>query len=245
MRISLLQKTTKINIGGYNLDDYTVSLTLIDKMILESYKTMLEGLADYLGEGCEIVLHSLESMEHSVIKIINGHHTGRKEGAPITNLALSMLSEIQKDKENGYISYFAKNNKGEPLKASTIVVKGEGGKAIGLLCINFYLNTPFLQLLSTLSPSVTSEQQIKKEAFVNNADELIQSTVARVKEEVDNDEKISASLKNREIIARLYRQGVFELKDSVVKVAECIGISKNTVYLHIRHLQEAKKNLHE
>ena len=33
MRISLLQKTTKINIGGYNVEDYTVSLTLIDKAI--------------------------------------------------------------------------------------------------------------------------------------------------------------------------------------------------------------------
>lgn len=217
-----------------------MSLTLIDKMILESYKTMIEGLADYLGEGCEVVLHSLESMEHSVIKIINGHHTGRKEGAPITNLALSMLAEIQKDKENGFISYFASNNKGEPLKAATIVVKGEGGRAIGLLCINFYLNTPFLKVLSTFSPANSSEQEIKKEAFVNNTDELIHSTVAKVKEEVEKDEKIPASLKNREIIAQLYRQGVFELKDSVVKVAECMGISKNTVYLHIRHLQEIK-----
>lgn len=41
-----------------------------------------------------MVLHSLEDTEHSVIKIINGHHTGRTEGMPITDLALQMLEEI-------------------------------------------------------------------------------------------------------------------------------------------------------
>ena len=72
-----------------------MELTLVDRAILESYKEVAEGLSDYLGEGYEIVLHSLESLESSVIKIINGYHTGRKEGAPITDLALKMLEEIR------------------------------------------------------------------------------------------------------------------------------------------------------
>ena len=57
-----------------------VKLNSRDRLILESYKAVLDGLADYLGSGYEIVLHSLENFEHSVIKIINGEHTGRKEG---------------------------------------------------------------------------------------------------------------------------------------------------------------------
>ena len=40
--------------------------------------------------------------------------------------------------------------------------------------------------------------------------------------------------KNKEIIARLYSKGFFKLKNSVVECAEALGISKNTVYLHIR-----------
>ena len=38
----------------------TMILSEVDHKILESYKTVLEGLADYLGDGCEIALHSLE-----------------------------------------------------------------------------------------------------------------------------------------------------------------------------------------
>ena len=61
-------------------------------------------MEDYLGIGYEIVLHSLESMEHSVIAIANGHYTNRHEGSPITDLALDMLRSIQQ--EDGKSLYF-------------------------------------------------------------------------------------------------------------------------------------------
>lgn len=84
-----------------------IKLTKVDREILNSYITMIQGLAFYLGNGYEMVLHSLESFEHSVICIINGEHTGRKVGAPITDLALNMLDEISKGQED-YITYFSK-----------------------------------------------------------------------------------------------------------------------------------------
>lgn len=68
-----------------------LKLTSLDKKILHSYCQTLDGLSNYLGNGYEIVLHSLEDYEHSAIKVINGYHTGRTEGAPITDLALKML----------------------------------------------------------------------------------------------------------------------------------------------------------
>lgn len=217
------------------MKDYNVHLTLIDRIILDSYKIMLEGLADYLGGGYEMVLHSLEDTEHSVIKIINGHHTGRAEGMPITDLALQMLEEIEKDGEKSYISYFTKNKKEEPLKSSTIVVRGEEGRIIGLLCINFYLNTGLSDILSSYFPQISSHSLVKSETFANNLDELILSKVKEVRKTVMEDDGILPSLKNKEIINSLHQQGVFTLKDAVVKVADYLGISKNTVYMHIRN----------
>ena len=41
-----------------------LTLTETDKAILESYKTVLDGLAEYLGDGYELILHSLENLEH-------------------------------------------------------------------------------------------------------------------------------------------------------------------------------------
>ena len=66
-------------------------LSEIDKLILNSYKTIVYGLADYLGPESEVVLHSLENYESSAI-IIAGENTKRKVGAPIT-LSLIHISE--------------------------------------------------------------------------------------------------------------------------------------------------------
>jgi len=53
-----------------------------------------------------------------------------------------------------------------------------------------------------------------------------------------NDFSVSPQNKNKEIIIQLYQRGIFNIKDAVLKVASLLGISKNTVYLHIRNLKE-------
>ena len=104
--------------------------TETDFRILDSYKSVLDGLAAYLGDGYEIVLHSLHDLDHSVIKIINGHYTGRREGFPITDLALSMLAKIEERPDTNCITYFNRNQKGEPLKSATIVIRNHSRMAL-------------------------------------------------------------------------------------------------------------------
>ena len=48
---------------------------------------------------------------------------------------------------------------------------------------------------------------------------------------------VSSTNRNKEIIRLLYEQGVFNIKDAVIQVADRLGISKNTVYLHLRNLK--------
>lgn len=76
-----------------------IILTKADKLILQAMRTVVHGLGVYLGEGCEIILHSLEDLESSAIEVIHGHHSGRKAGAAITNLALKMLEDIERSGE--------------------------------------------------------------------------------------------------------------------------------------------------
>jgi len=219
------------------MEETTVKLTKADRAILQSYVTLCEGLSDYMGDGYELVLHSLENFDKSVIKIINGYYTGRKEGAPITDLALNMLKQVRAQENAGYISYFSKNKKGEPLKSSTITIQGEKGRIIGLLCINFYLNTPFSKILGNFTtPQPSTEAFNHDEIYVDNSEDLITEAVLRAREEVTVDVTVLASNKNKEIISKLCDRGIFNLKDSVVKCAEILGISKNTVYMHIRNL---------
>lgn len=218
------------------MKSHEIQLTLIEQQILNSYCKILNGLADYLGPGYEIVLHSLDNFEHSVISIVHGEHTGREIGAPITNKALDMLEKFNATGISNE-TYYSTNAKGEPLKSTTIAIKGENNRIIGLLCMNYYMNTSFCEFINNFIPS-----QIPKienipvtETFATNVDDMILSTLEHVRRQVYNDSSISSSNKNKAIINLLYDKGIFQIKDSVPKVADLLGISKNTVYLHLRN----------
>lgn len=221
------------------MDTPFIELTSTDRQILTSYALMLDGLGAYLGEGYELVLHSLESLDHSVIKIINGHYTGRKEGSPITDLALKMLGELEKDPGRTVSPYYNKNKSGSVLRSCTIPITGEHGRIIGLLCMNFHMEIPLSSILQTLVPpqSTAAAAAVPAETFSDNIDDLILSSLSETKEAVYADPNISSANKNKEIVLQLYQRGIFNLKDAVIKVAEQLNISKNTVYMHIRNFK--------
>ena len=215
-------------------------LTAADKAIMESYAAMVPNLGEYLGEGYEIILHSLENLHHSVIQNVNGHYSGRANGAPITDLALSMLSKIEQDKSHDNICYLNRSKSGVPLRSSTIPILGEHKRIIGLLCINFYTDIPFSSVVEKFSfdaPVVHPISPDSRANFAENTDELIETALAEIKNAVMNDLSVSSQNKNKEIILELYHRGIFNIKDSVIKVATLLGISKNTVYMHIRNLK--------
>ena len=84
----------------------------------------MDGLALYLGEGYEFVLHSLEDLSHSVVKIINGHYSNRKPGAPITDFGLNLLRDLEQKQKPEPQVYFNYQN-GTLLKSTTIPILAE------------------------------------------------------------------------------------------------------------------------
>lgn len=227
-----------------------VVLTARERLVLESYKPVLEGLAEYLGSGFEIVLHTLEDFDHSVIKIANGQHTGRKVGDPISSLALDVLEKAQSSWTLSHISYFTKNMQGRPLKSATMIIRGVEGRPIGLMCINMYLDTPFSEVLAAFDPKVKLDEDfnpsmrrvqggvVSPTALGQDPEAVIREETERAKRMVEESSHILPSLKNREVVAILEERGIFSLKDSVTTVADCLGISKNTVYMHLRKIRE-------
>ena len=206
------------------------TMTKTDRAILTSYETAIDGLAAYLGSAFEIVLHDLVDLDHSIIKIVNGHHSGRKEGAPITDFALSMLEQVQNNKTGPFTTYTSAGKYGKPVSSTTIVIFGATRRPIGMLCINLYLDSP----ISALLHNFTVATPTATETFMSDSSELVNTALEKAKARVIVDESIPVSQKNKEIVLALYYQGIFKLKDAVQTIADDLGISKNTVYLHIR-----------
>lgn len=215
-----------------------MKLTKTDRLILDSYASMVEGLSAYLGSVYEISLHSLEDYDHSVIKIMNGYHSGRSAGAPLTDLALNMLMRINShglSSTEDFTSYSAVNSVGEHLKSSTIPVLGENGRVIGILCINLYLDSPLSEVLESIIG--TKSEATEQEYFASNMSDALAKSISDARAQVMPNPNIAAVNKNKELIRILHEKGFFRIKNSVPQVAEALGISKNTVYLHLRSIE--------
>ena len=106
------------------------------KLYLRSYEAVVDGIASLIGPFCEIVLHSLEDLNTSAIKIANGENTGRQVGSPITDLALKMLRDIEGSERNFSRSYFTRAKGGVLMKSITVAIRNGENRVIGLLCIN-------------------------------------------------------------------------------------------------------------
>lgn len=223
-----------------------MKLSKTDRQILHSYASMIEGLSAYLGSAYEISLHSLEDYNHSVVKIMNGYHSGRSVGAPLTDLALNMLKRIQDQglsSTEEFTAYNAINPVGEYLKSSTIPVLGENNRVIGILCINLYLDSPLSEILESLTE--TRREAPEQEYFASDMSDAIAKAVSDARAQVLFNSSIAAVNKNKELIRILHEKGIFNIKNSVSQVADALNLSKNTVYLHLRSITQGNSGAEE
>ncbi|QWA11696.1 transcriptional regulator [Sodalis ligni] len=208
----------------------------VDHEILASYEAVVDGLAMLIGEHCEIVLHSLEDLKSSAIRIANGEHTGRKIGSPISDLALRMLHDMAGEDSSVSKAYFTRAKNGVLMKSVTIAIRNREQRVIGLLCINMNLDVPFSQIMQTFIPPETQENATSVN-FASSVDDLVAQALEFTIEEVNADRGVSNNAKNRQIVLNLYEKGIFDIKDAINQVADRLNISKHTVYLYIRQFK--------
>ena len=206
-----------------------------DRAILNSYRAVVEGVSALIGNHCEIVLHSLEDLEHSAICIANGHNTNRQEGSPLTDLALKSLHNMKTD--SVLKPYFTRIKNGGLMKSVTIAIRNKNQRIIGLLCININLDVPLSQFIQALMPS-NPMGETSSVNFASSVEELVSQTVEHTIEEVNADRLVANNNKNRQIVVSLFEKGIFDIKDAINLVADRLDISRHTVYLYIRQIKQ-------
>lgn len=201
-----------------------------DRELLKSYIPFIDCLGQFLGEYCEIVLHSFENLHHSVIHIVNGHVTGRTLGAPVTNIALEKLSEFSSTNDMWDV-YFS--NKGiRPFKSSSTLIVNQQKDPIGMICMNFALDMP----MNAFVENFTKSNNCKNESFTQDINNLVQSHLEPVKNMIYSNKNIPSKNRNFEIIKELNDIGLFEFPVTNKIVSASLGISPNTIYKHLRAL---------
>lgn len=200
---------------------------------------LAKGLAKQFGPNCEVVVHDLASNDpdSSIVAIENGHVSGRKVGDGPSHIVLEALrgdSSVLKD----HFGYLTRTKDGKILKSSTIFIRDDDGKPVGIFAINYDI-TLLLSMEETLNQfTATEDQQREPEPIARNVsdllDELIGQSVKLVGKPVPlmtKDDKVKA-------IRFLNDTGAFLITKSGDKVCKFFGISKYTLYSYIDEAKE-------
>ncbi len=215
---------------------YQVKLTKEDKFLLSSYANIAEGIAKMFGKHCEVALHSLEDTNHSLIKIINGHITGRKVGAPLTDLALEVLTNSERNGEEVIGPYYSTTPSGKTLRSVTILIRNKKNTLIGFLCINFDLSCPLTDLAEFISIDREHNSRGEEiiEHFSGSVEDLLKELYKEYSTQLSKVTGLSPMEKNKLIVSNIYKKGIFNLKGSIETLAQIMGLSKYTVYNYVR-----------
>lgn len=221
-----LRKRTYIN---------KVRLNNTDKAILHALETVVEGVAEIFGSNCEVVLHSLEDLSHSVVKIVNSHVTGRKVGSPLTDFGVEILGKTDSLERDVIGSYYSKLDDGRLLKSVSMLIRNPKGKPIGFMCINIDLSAPLSDFLKEFLP-IGGEPSLEPvvEHFPLSMKDLVLRSLELAMADVNKRREPSPSKKNKLTVLGLYKRGIFNVRGAADLVAKEIGVSRYTVYNYIR-----------
>src|SRR5579883_1393281 len=114
--------------------------------VREHWKPLVDCIADLLGERSEVVLHDLRHPERSVVYIRNGHVTGRRIGAPLTDLGFLMLRDARRGKDTLGV-YHSRTETGRQLKCNAIILRDDRNVVAGMLCINLDITGTSLAIM--------------------------------------------------------------------------------------------------
>ena len=206
----------------------------MDASVLQFMLQLAKGLAKQFGPNCEVVVHDLDSNDpdSSIVAIENGQVTGRQVGDGPSHVVLEALHSGREDLED-HLSYLTRTKDGKILKSSTIYLRDDDGKAIGIFGVNYDI-TLMLAMEDQLHKFTnTDTPQQEPERISRNVadllDELIDQSVALVGKPVammTKEDKVKA-------VQFLNDTGAFLITKSGDKVCRFFGISKYTLYSYI------------
>lgn len=222
---------------------YQVELTDADRMILNSYCAMSDGLINYLGDMYEITVHSFGIGDNFILKIINGHLSGRTIEVEIPKGAYAIIEQLQLQHKLGdapFTSTFSICSNGNKLKTAAIGIIGEGNRLIGIFNINCCLDAPLSEFIKNFTlPIYLKDGPVSFVKSVDNrqASSLAQTVIA-VRDSVLQDKSIPAKYKRKETIRKLNDAGIFNIKNAIQICADVLDISIATIYMHLKSFEE-------
>lgn len=194
--------------------------------------TIAKGIADTFGSDCETLIHDLDTTDHPILSIYNGHISGRTAGSTMDILGRTSSSSFDINKlQHAHVNTLAERD-GHKIKSTTIPVFAEDG-VLGL-GINFDYTrldnvSQALKALTDVNGFLYEEINRKPAPQI---DSLFQDAVRFTDKPADQLSKEERLM----LLSRLSINHFFEQQRAVPYLAEQLGVSRYTIYKDLKEL---------
>lgn len=208
---------------------------------LTPWKQTVEALYRLLGPGHEAVLHDLRLMPNTVIAVA-GDLTGRKVGAPMTDLLLAKLNSGQGEDS---LSYTTRSKDGRLFRCSTVFIRDKAGSPVGCLCLNEDMSTllNLKHMVNELLGEAGKDDITQAETFPHDIDGLQDSLVSKAIDKIGIPVELMKKEQKKTIVSELDAQGYFLIRDSVDRLAAELKVTRFTIYNYLKELESERKVL--
>jgi len=212
------------------------------ELISGPLEAAMEALAGTLSANQEVVLHNLTTPENSIVKIINGHVSGRSKGD-------HLLSGPEKDK--GFALLLSKNKDGKSmtvkdyktvtasekiLNSASTIYYSDDGHPLMAFCINVD-TSPYEQMRKSLD-IIMATAPVDADAADLNLGGLVEQSIQEIIERHTVSGKKIQKTQRLKIVAEMREKGIFKMRGGVQHAAQALGVTRYTVYNDLEVMNE-------
>ena len=212
---------------------------MLDASTLQFLFQLAKGVARQFGPNCEEVVHELASNDpdSSIVAIENGQISGRKVGDGPSHAVLEALRGGKGTVED-HLCYLTRTRDGKILKSTTIYIRDDDGRPIGMFGINYDI-TLMLAMEDALKQfTATERDEQEPEHISRNVSDLLDELIAQSVKIVGKPVALMTKEDKVKAIQFLNETGAFLITKSGDKVCKFFGISKYTLYSYIDEAKE-------
>jgi predicted transcriptional regulator YheO len=200
---------------------------------------VVQGLAEMFGPDCEVVLHDVGRLPHSIVAIEHGGVTGRTVGDVPTD---RMLRNLRNPDEAQDVRVYVSSHDGKILKSLAVTLRDEDGEPFGLLGLNFDISE-IVQAQRALA-NVTAVPRLGSSAapeageiFAADIREVVAGMITKILAEMGKTPAAMSREEKMEVVKRLEERGAFLVKRSAEQVAEALDLSRYTIFSYLKEIR--------
>ena len=200
---------------------------------------VVQGLAEMFGPDCEVVLHDVGRLPHSIVAIENGAVTGRAVGDVPTD---RMLRNLRNCDDAQDVRLYVSSHDGRILKSLAVTLRDEDGEPFGLLGLNFDISEIVkaqraLAGVTAVGGLASSAALEEGEIFAADIREVVAGMISKILAEMGKTPAAMSREEKMEVVKRLEERGTFLVKRSAEQVADALDLSRYTIFSYLKEIR--------